>query len=124
MARTIDSRPYKFTFSSFVTGHHIYKEIWTPQLGEIVFCYREPENQHDRYAVAAYKDDQVIGHIPRTVSKPCSYALLAGAKIQAVVTGERQNKRKNGLEIPVKYQVKGPRQHMISAETYICALAK
>ena len=102
MARTIDCRPFEFTFASFVTGHHIYKEYWAPEIGEIIECSREPTNQHDRYAVAVYRNGEIVGHIPRSISKPCSYALLAGATIRATVTGARQNGRKNGLEVPVE----------------------
>ena len=117
-----DLRFSKFFFSSFVTGYHIYKEFWTPSIGERVKFSREPANQHDRYAVAACKHGEIVGHIPRTISKPCSYALVTGAKIEATVSGARQNTRQNGLEIPVEYHVKGPRQHMVQAQTYIRAV--
>ena len=56
------------------------------------------------------------------ISKPCSYAILVGAKIDATVTGNRQNTRHNGLEVPVEYHVKGPRTHMLRAHAYISAL--
>ena len=124
MARTIDSRPYEFRFASFVTGHHVYKENWTPEIGEILDFARESTNEHDRYAVAACKYGEVVGHIPKSISKPCSYALLAGAQINATVTGARQNTRQNGLEVPVEYDVKGPRAHMVRAQTYINALIR
>ena len=122
MARTIDSRPYEFSFSSFVTGYHVYKEDWTPVIGEKVKFKREPENLHDPHAVAACKHGEIVGHIPRIISKPCFYALLGGAQIEATVTGARQNTRQKGLEIPVKYLVKGPHERMIKAQTYIRAL--
>ena len=118
MARTTDSRPFEFTFTSFATGHHIYHETWSPVIGEVVGCRREPTNVHDRHAVAVYKDGEIVGHIPRTISKPCRYALLAGASIYGVVVGERQNNG-NGLEVPMKYHVKGPRAHMSRAQAYI-----
>ena len=35
-----------------VRGYHIYKDIWTAAVGEILFCVREPTNASDRYAVA------------------------------------------------------------------------
>ena len=63
-----------------------------------------------------------MGHIPRTISKPCFYALLAGASIYGVVTGERQNTRQNGLEVPVEYHLKGPREHILRTRAYIRAL--
>lgn len=122
MARTVDSRPYQFSFESFVTGHHVYKESWTPVIGENIVFSREPTNEHDRNAVAACIDDEIVGHIPRNISKPCSYAILGGAKIDATVTGNRQNTRQNGLEVPVEYHVKGPRSRMLRAHAYITAL--
>ena len=87
MARTIDSRPFQFTFDSLATGHHVFKEKWSPVLGEVVLCEREPNNQHDRYAVALLRNGEVVGHIPRNQSKPWFYALLTGGTIYAVVTG-------------------------------------
>ena len=37
-----------------VRSYHIYKDIWTAAVGEILFCVRlrEPTNASDRYAVA------------------------------------------------------------------------
>ena len=35
-----------------VRGYHIYKDIRTAAVGEILFCVREPTNASDRYAVA------------------------------------------------------------------------
>ena len=119
MTTTMDSRPYKLSFLSFLTGHHVYKECWTPEIEEKLECSREPDNQHDPHAVAAFKQEMVVGHIPRSISMPCSYALLAGATIEATVIGKRENKRKNGLEVPVEYRIKGPHKHMTRAETFI-----
>lgn len=124
MARTVDSRPYVFSFNSYATGHGIYKENWSPVLGEILYCEREPRNEHDRFAVALRKDGEIVGHVPRTISKACFYTLLAGGIIYAVVNGERQNKRQNGLEVPMIYHVKGPRQYTLKSETYIVSSMK
>ena len=35
-----------------VRGYHIYEDIWTAAVGEILFCMREPTNASDRYAAA------------------------------------------------------------------------
>ena len=56
------------------------------------------------------------------ISKPCFFALLAGTEIEATVTGARQNTRQNWPEIPVEYRVKGPREHMMKAQTFIRAV--
>ena len=50
-----------------VRGYHIYKDIWTAAVGEILFCVREPTNASDRYAVAVTRPGGlgvVIGHLP------------------------------------------------------------
>ena len=77
MARTMDSRSYKFSFSSVLTGPYVYKECWTPETGESL----NVQNQHHPHAVAAFKQERVVGHIPSSISNPCSYALLAGSTI-------------------------------------------
>ena len=83
-------------------------------------CEREPGNAHDpRYAVRVIKDQRTVGHIPRDVSKTCTFILLSGGLITAKIIGRHQNKRRNGLEIPCIYIVKGPRSSMRKAECII-----
>ena len=85
-----------------------------PTLGEKLSTATKPENHHDKYAVKVLKENEVVGHIPRDISKYCTSALfLGGGTIKCEITGKRQSKRGNGLEVPCKYTVKGP-FHMIS----------
>ena len=63
MVQTVDSRPYELCFESFVTGHHIYKGIWSSSLNKW-----KPENPFDRNAVKVLKED-VVGHIPKGFAK-------------------------------------------------------
>ena len=65
--------PISFSVDSVIRGHHIYKDIWTPNLGEILPCKVEPGNVHDPYAVAVERDqdDTTIGHVPRSISAVC-----------------------------------------------------
>ena len=37
-----------------VLGHHMYKEAWRPVIEEILPVFSEPNNRHDRQAVAIY----------------------------------------------------------------------
>ena len=30
-----------------ITGHHVYKDIWKPVIGETLTCDIEPQNIHD-----------------------------------------------------------------------------
>ena len=41
-----------FSVDSAIRGHHIYKEIWTPFVAEILSWKVEPGNIHDPYATA------------------------------------------------------------------------
>ena len=58
-----------YCFESVVRGHHIYKTIWTPSLGEILMVFPEPLNDHDRHAVWVKKADVIVGHVPREQAK-------------------------------------------------------
>ena len=96
-----------FTFDSFITGHHIYKDVWDPVIGEIIQCRREPSNKYDNNAVMLFKENLTIGHVPRQIAPYCAYILLNCGTIEAEVTGRRENQRRNGLEVPCTYRVKG-----------------
>ena len=61
------TRTYKI--DSVVRGHHIYKTIWTPLLGEILEAEREDESDHDEYTVAITRRGDVVRHVPREISR-------------------------------------------------------
>ena len=42
-------------YESIVRGHHVYKDIWTPMIGELLEVQREPENEHDHRAVCSMR---------------------------------------------------------------------
>jgi len=90
--------------STVVRGYHVYKDIWTAPLGEILYCLRETDNRHDRFAVAIIKDGEVVGHVRKEISSICSVFLLSGT-ISCEVTGSRQYSRdleQGGMHIPCK----------------------
>ena len=74
-----------------IRGYHVYKENWTPVIGETLTCKREPSNAYDKYAVAVIKNERVVGHLPRKISNICSHFLEDEGTIHCVVTGEPQN---------------------------------
>ena len=100
MATTNFCIPYVFELQSYVTGHNLYKDIWTPTLGERLSTTTEPENHHDKYAVKVLKENEVVGHVLRDISKYCTSALLYGGTKKFEITVKRQNKRGNGIEVP------------------------
>ena len=48
---------------SIIRGHHVYKDIWSPTMGEILEVQREPENEHDLRAVCLLRLGTVVGHV-------------------------------------------------------------
>jgi len=51
---------------SVIRGHHIYKQIWRPLVGEILTLERKEGNNHDKFAVSLLKDATVFWHVPQT----------------------------------------------------------
>ena len=86
-----------------IRGYHIYKEVWEAAIGDVLECLREPSNARDRYAVATKKEGNIIGHLPKKISKPCVLFLRRGGSIYCTVTGGRRHSSdlpQGGLEIP------------------------
>ena len=54
---------------SFARGHHIYKTIWTPVIGEELEVKTEEDNNHDQHTVTIVKDGLLIGHMPCLVAE-------------------------------------------------------
>ena len=55
--------------ASVIRWHHVYKSVWTPELGEELSLVTEDGNEYDKYAVAVIKDGDVVGHMPRSLSR-------------------------------------------------------
>ena len=56
----------RFSIDSAVRGFHVYKDIWNPEIGEVLLCEQEFGNLHDPYAVSVVREDNVmVGHVPR-----------------------------------------------------------
>ena len=94
----------EFKTASSVRGFHVYQEIWSPFLGEVLTCRKE-ENPRDRYAVAVICETsgETVGHVPKTISTVCSKFITHGGAIYCKVTGGWQYSRdlpQGGMEIP------------------------
>ena len=98
MARTNVCISYVFEFQSHVRGHQVYKDIWTPTLGEKLSTTAEPENHNDKYVVKVLKDNEVVGHVPSDILKYCTSAILCGRTTKCEIAGKRQNKRGMSLK--------------------------
>ena len=119
MASSLITLPMCFEFNSYITGHYVYKDIWKPNIGDLLSSWREKDNPHDEYVVCIMKESLIVGHVPRDLSKSVSYLLLCGTKIVITVAGKYESKRNNSLEVPAKYEVRGPKYHVERAKIFI-----
>ena len=78
-----------YEMESCVQGYHVYKDIWPAMIGDLL-CEREPFNVVDRYAVAVLKDDTIVGHIPKTISRICSLFIARSGAIACTPIGGRK----------------------------------
>lgn len=65
-----------------VRGHHVYKIIWTPLLGETLKKGGnwEDDNDYDEYVVAITRRENLSeNHVPREISRACYYFLGHGS---------------------------------------------
>lgn len=93
--------------SSTVRGHHVYKVLWTPIIGEELGVSAEERNDHDRHAVAVTKNEDIVGHVPCELDKTLDFYLKRpGTQATCVITGHR--KYDVGLVVPCIYKVEGP----------------
>ena len=99
-----------FTVEAMVRGYHVYKDVWSAALGELLSCQREPTNTRDPFAVAVVRSLVTVGHIPRKISSICSMFLPRSGTITCRVTASRRysgNLPQVGLEIPCLLTFKG-----------------
>ena len=100
--------------NSYIRGYHAYMELWTPVRDEMLILKREPTNVADRNAVAVFREDQVVGHVPFNVTPRISLLLKRDInKAFAKVVGEKVNRGAGyGLEIPCIYHLYGPKPYI------------
>ena len=92
---------------SCVRGFHVYGDIWTPNVGDLLDCEQESGNLNDAYAVAIKNGVNVIGHVPRKLSAACSLFLCLGGAMSCEITDNHRRYSvdlpQGGLEIPCKF---------------------
>ena len=99
--------------SSYVRGYHVYMELWTPVQDEMPILKHEPTNVADKNAVAVYKEDQSVGHVPFNLAPSISLFMRDINKAFANVVGEKVNRGAGyGLEIPCIYHLYRPKPYI------------
>ena len=59
------SAQFEAKIVSAIRGHHVYKDIWNPVIGEVLVCKREEENNHDLFAIAQLSDDEILENMTK-----------------------------------------------------------
>ena len=114
MAMAAGDEEAVFHLESTIRGHHVYKTIWTPTVGEALQVVQEPSNSHDAYAVAILRDGSIVGHAPREIRRILFTFLIHGSDVSCEVIGHR--KYGKGLEIPCLYRLKGKEEMIMKAK--------
>ena len=99
-----------FEFHAAVRGYHVYRNIWAPQVNENLNCYHEEGNLFDIFAIEICRttDNEVVGHLPREISRPTKYLLDRRATMTVTFTSDRYRRSplyQGGLEIPCLIKV-------------------
>ena len=50
----MDSFSDSLHMDSVIRGHHVYKHVWTPIVGEVLHVEQEAHNPEDRFAVDCF----------------------------------------------------------------------
>ena len=96
-----------FNVYSYITGHYHYQHIWTPKVGEELTSMYEVDNAYDEFAVSVLKDDKIVGHVPRELSKEFTTLLKSGGTIKVTIIANPYNTRRWGIRVPCTYTVIG-----------------
>ena len=114
MASQVVGEASCFEWHSFIRGHHEYTHVWNPTIGDTLRLRIEPDNQHDRYAVAVLNEDTIVGHVPRSKSKVVHYFLRKTESVGfCEVTGGRVNRGVGfGVEVPCIYKFYGQKAYV------------
>ena len=82
-----------FSAESVIRRLHVYKDVWTPVIGEGLTCQCELGNLGDPFAVSVLKGTDIIDHVPRKISRICSIFLQTGGTIDCILIRNKQYSR-------------------------------
>ena len=101
-------------WTSFVRGYHDYCREWTATVEEVLSLKQESENCHDNFDVAVIKNDRVVGHVPKTVSRAVYFFLNRdGHSGFCEVTARPTNRGVDlGVEVPCVYRFYGRQSYI------------
>ena len=73
--------------SSVVRGYHVYKNVWTPSIGERLQLRRQ---DHKRLRPSCReRREGIVGHVPREMSRTFWHFIMHGGSVGCEITGRR-----------------------------------
>ena len=85
-----------------------------PTVSKGFICYQERANEHDRHAVAVYRDrEDILGHLPREFSHVAFFLEHNGSITGRVTDRRRYCRERGGMEIPCQLTFSGKRKHIL-----------
>ena len=75
---------------SVIRGHHVFKRVWTPFVGEVLSLAKEVGNPHNQYAIAVQKKDRVVGRVPIELSRVFWNFISRGGDIHTEIAEKRK----------------------------------
>ena len=112
----------EYNWESIIRGHHVYKAIWMPEIGEILECKQERGNPEDLYAISITKDDTIIGHVPREKLRVVWYFLEHDGTVTCQVIDRRKHGK--GLEVPCMHRFTGKKRKIEKLRKLLPASSK
>ena len=70
-----------YRIESSVCGHHIYKDVWSPVIGDELLVEVEEHNTFNEFAVAVMKNSSVVSHV---TSKICLFFFKTDTAVSLV----------------------------------------
>ena len=97
---------YKIKFDAPIRGHHVYKEIWTPQKDDILYYKRDYHLEAldiNKHAVGIYKEERLVGHVQIELSRIISCFLEESETNEMKVAVNGKRRQELDLVFPGKY---------------------
>ena len=100
-----------FEFTAAVRGFHVYRKTWRPKEGQVLNCYYEKGNSFDPFSIKVCEQNscEIVGHLPREISRVTEFMLDRGASVNAELTSSHYRSSplvQGGLEIRCKISIK------------------
>ena len=72
-------------------GHHVYKNVWTPSIGERLQLRRQDDttNDHAVSVARALKAETIVGLVPREMPRTFWNFIMHGGSVGCEITGRR-----------------------------------